>query len=242
MKYLFIIFGLVATTLIISFFLRPDKVSIPEGEIAVTINGHNISNETLATDKHNYGYHETRNDLYDSVITREILIQEAQRQEIDKEENFRKALKQFYENSLVKILIDRKNKEIAAPVSDEDVSRYVKLLGQNISFTRLDAIPLDQAEVQSASGLTNTAVFDDLAEPLRLLLASLEPGEFGIRFDTGSEKYAIRLDNITSSHVPSNIDPDRQQIKEMISEFKREQILTQWLTSLKAKAKIQIHN
>lgn len=242
MKYLLIVFTLIATTLVISLMLFPSDEPVQDDKIAVTVNGHNISDFTLAAEGKNYGYHDSKSDLYESVITREILIQEAQRLEIDKEVNFRKSLKKFYENSLVKILLERKNKEITVSVSEKEIDTYLGFLGKTVSFTRLDTIPTDLAQSQAASGIKNTALFDDLAEPLRLLLSTLKPGGYGVRFDTGSEKYAIRLDSVDTSMQPHKPAKDREKIQEILMDYKREQMLNRWLTDLKAKAQIQIHH
>lgn len=241
MKYLFILFALIATSLVMSILFFPNGNKLAEDKIAVTVNGHDISSVTLANERHNYGYHGTKPELYESVITREILIQEAQRQEIDKEESFRKTLKKFYENSLVKILLERKNKDIAVSVTDKEIDTYISFLGKSVSFTRLETIPSNPPKQLTASGIKNSALFDDLAEPLRLLLSTLKPGEYGIRFDTGNEKYAIRLDSVSPTGQPPEMKPDREMIKEILMEYKREQMLNQWLRDLKAKAEIKIY-
>ena len=240
MKYLIIVFGLIVTTLVMSIMLLPKDKEMQHEEIAVTINGRNISNATLADEGSGYGFHGSRLELFESIITRELLIQEAQRLEIDKEESFRKALKRFYENSLVKILLERKNKDTSVSVSEQEIDTYISFLGRNVSFTRLHEIPVDPALATAAQGIENTALFDDLAEPLRLLLATLKPGEYAVRFDTGNEKYAIRLDSI-SQRVQKAAAQDRNQLEENLKDYKREQLLRQWLTDLKSHATITIH-
>ena len=242
MKYLIIIFTLIAGTIVLSFLLFPGNNPVPEGDIALSINGHDFSGKAITAESKKHGYHDTRSELYDSVITRELLIEEAQRQKIDKEENFRKALEDFYENSLVKILLERKNRELAVSVSGEEIDTYIEFLGKNVTFTRLESIPADPVSAQAAPGVKNTALFDDLAEPLRLLLASLKPGEFAVRFDTGSDKYALRLDSVTPAAQEIRVPPDRELVKQILEEYKREQLFIRWLADLKAKARIKIHN
>jgi hypothetical protein len=242
MKYLFIIFALVSGTIVISLFLFPDPEQMRDEEVAVSINGHNISEKTLSDAGKKYGYHDDSTQIYESVITRELLIQEAQRQNIDQEESFRKAIKDFYENSLVKILLERKNKEIAVSVSDQEVSDYLRFYGKNVTFTRLQSIPENPDNSQAVAGVKKTALFDDLAEPLKLLLASLEPGKSGVRFDTGSEKFAVRLDSVSPATQSPGDLPDRELVKEILTEYKREQMLIRWLADLKSQAKITIHN
>lgn len=243
MKYLLIIFAIIATAAIISLtFFRPEKPTTQE-DIALTVNGHNISNSSISQESNKFGYHGMeKQEIYDSVITREILINEAQRQKIDKEDDFRKALKIFYETSLIKILLERENSKIQVSVSDEEIENYLSYIGKTVSFTRLDSIPTPGTDTKKIAGNANTALFDDLAEPLRLLLSTLQPGSYGIRFDTGTEKYALRLDSVNSINSPTEGRFSKQHIRDMISDYKHEQFLNQWLTDLKAKAEVTIHN
>lgn len=243
MKYLFIILAIVSLATVLSLFsFLPGKFP-SKGPIAISINGHDIAREAIDSESKKSGYHsEKQTEIFDAVITRELLIQEAERQAINKEETFRQSLKQFYENSLIKILLDRKDKQLTATVTDGELDSYITLLGKIVTFTRLDAIPKSAAEAGDAKGLTNTALFSDLATPVKMLLASLQPGQYGVQFDTGTEKYAIRLDKVEPSPDPSTGNVDRQRLSATLTDFKREQQMNQWLADLKQNATITIHS
>ncbi len=242
MKYLFIILAIVSLATVLSLLsFLPGKT--PSKEIAISINGRDIAMEAIAKESSKRGYHaKEQTELYDTLITRELLIQEAEIQAIHKEESFRESLKEFYENSLIKILLDRKNEQLVTKVSEDEVGGYLALTGKIVTFTRLDAIPKTPEEAATAAGLTNTALFNDLATPIRMLLASLHPGQFAVHFDTGTDRYAIRLDDIQPSPVPSLPQIDRQRVSAMFEDYKREQQMSQWLADLKQKATITIHN
>lgn len=242
MKYLFIILAIVAASITLSrlLLISPEKM-VPD-DIAITINGHNIAEKTVVREETRFGYHaDEQSERYDSIITKELLLQEAKKQAIDKEESFREALKVYYENSLIKILLERKNGQITVTVSAADIDNYISFLGTVVSFTRLDIIPSSEIEAKSAKGKTHSALFDDLAAPVKLLLSSLKPNQFGIKFDTGNEKYAVRLDSISSPSKSSPPNIDRRKITEMIEDYKREQKINSWLTELKQDANITIH-
>jgi len=243
MKYLYIIASIVALASILFLFsLLPEKET-PPNDIALTVNGHDIGNSTVQQENTRYGYHtEDLSDVYDTVITRELLIQEAQKQQIDKEPSFRKALKDYYETSLIKILFERKNKELVIDIKDAEIKNYLSYLGKTITFTRLDSIPETAISASSAKGLTTTALFDDLADPIKMLLSSLSPGQFGIRFDTGNEKFALRLDKVEGTTKSTPIKADKNKIIESLSDFQREQQINNWLAELRQKATITIHN
>ncbi len=242
MKYLYIIASIVAlASILFLFFLLPEK-KLPPNEIALSVNGHDIANSTVQEEGKRYGYHtEEQSDLYDTIITKELLIQEAQKQQIDKEPGFRKALKDYYETSLIKILFERKNKELVINVTEAEIKKYITYLGKTIIFTRLDSIPETAASASTAKGLTTTSLFDDLADPIKMLLSSLSPGQFGIRFDTGSEKFALRLDRVEETNKSTPTKADKNKITASLSEFKREQQINNWLAKLRQEAIITIH-
>ncbi|KJR97833.1 MAG: hypothetical protein VR65_22715 [Desulfobulbaceae bacterium BRH_c16a] len=243
MKYLYIILVIVILATVFSLFGFLPGESPSKDEIAISINGHNIARNAVTLESKKSGYHSNDpSDVYDTLITRQLLIEEAERQSINKEESFRKSLQEFYESSLIKILLDRKNSQLETTVTDSEIDSYIALYGTVVTFTRLDAIPASQTEASAAKGLTNTVLFSDLATPVRMLLSALSPGQYGVRFDTGTDKYAIRLDSVQPSPDPASHKVDRQHTFEMLTEYKREQQMNQWLADLKQKATITIHS
>lgn len=243
MKYLTIIFLVICSVTVLTiYWLQPDP-GIPLDEVALSVNGRKIAEKTILALEQKSGYHQKeRTDVYDTVITRELLIQQAQEQKIDQEESFRTALKEYYENSLIKILLERRNSELTVQVSEADIERYLKLRGTTVTFTRLDSIPTSTNSVKGISGESMTSAFDDLAEPLRLLISTLSPGEFGIRFDTGNERYAIRLDQAKASESGNEPFPPRDHVRDMLENFLREQAMNKWIADLNASAEITIYN
>ncbi len=242
MKYLIIIISLVALITFGSILSLLPKSKLPENKIALTINGHDIAKTVIERNHKRFGYHSNnKSDIYDAVITRELLIQEAQKQAIDKEDGFRRSLKDYYETSLITTLLERKNRELVVNVSQAEVDNFISYIGKTVTFTRLDTIPETQATASLAKGTSNTALFDDLAHPVKMLLSSLSPGQFGVKFDTGSEQYAIRLDKVQDLHTTIRHEPDRAKLIADLTTFKREQQINQWLAELKKNATIIIH-
>lgn len=243
MKYLYIILAIIglATVITVASLLPEKRTALKD--IALSINGHDISRESVASEGKKHGYHSDQQpELFDTLITRELLIQEAERQEINKEESFRQSLKNYYESSLVKTLLDRQNSRLQVEVSEADIDTYLAFLGKQVTFTRLEKIPASAAEAATAQGITNTAQFSDLATPVRFLLASLQPGQHGVKFDTGNEKYALRLDGVVPSPNQAGKTVDRQRVREMLEEYQKEQQMNRWLAELREKATITIHD
>ncbi len=211
--------------------------------VAVTVNGHDLAKATVTAAGAKAGYHsEDYAELLDSAITRELLIQEAQRQEIDKEEKFRVSLKGFYEESLIKTLMDRQYDMPKAAVDDVEIDHYLALFGKMVTFTRLLVTTSRPKVPASEQGPQNEVLFDDLAEPLKICLSCLNPGEYATKFDTGNEQYIIRLDKVTPAVDMPTAKPDRDQVRKMLENHKRQQQIGNWLKELRNKASITIHN
>lgn len=85
-------------------------------------------------------------------------------------------------------------------------------------------------------------LFDDLAEPLKYLLCGLNPGEYVIKFDTGNEQYAIIFDKVTPVVNMTTKKPERDHVRKMLEECKRQQQVSDWLNELRKSASITIHN
>jgi peptidyl-prolyl cis-trans isomerase C len=83
-------------------------------EVVITINDHEITlsefnNLFEATGLE--GTLENRKQFANNLITRKLLLQEAQRQGLDKEEDFLKTIENFWSQSLLQTVIARKVKE-----------------------------------------------------------------------------------------------------------------------------------
>jgi hypothetical protein len=243
MKYLLTILGIICVaSLLTLYFVWPDK-PMQDSKVAVTVNGHDLAKTTVAAEGTRGGYHnEDYAELLDSVIMRELLIQAAQLSKIDKEESFRESLKTFYEQSLIKILMDRQYEAAQVTVDEAEVDAYLSFFGKRVTFTRLPVTPNPPHAPIPEKGTQNEVLFDDLAEPMKLLLSNLKTGEFDIRFDTGSERYAVRLDKVVPVLDVISALPDRESVKQMLTDQKRQQCINDWLDELRSKASITIHN
>lgn len=241
MRYLIRLFLIVfIISALSSLFLTPKSPNNREEDIALSVNGRQFLKERIDNEQSKYGYHNNElSSIYNSLITEEVLIQEAQRLGIDKEEEFRLALKNYYEQSLVKILLDRKTREIQnqVAVSDADIDNYQEKIGSTITFTRFDKSGSKQEEKS-----TSTVPFDDLAESLKILISTLRPGEQGDGFDTGSDSFIIRLDNVAPAQKGGTQDYSRKEIEEILHEAVIQQKMNRWLSELIGKADITIHN
>lgn len=243
MKYIITIIVIIcAAASVTIYFIWPEKAP-DTTNVAVTVNGHNLAKNSVETAGKTNGYHsEEYADLLDSAITRELLIQEAQRQDLDKEESFRMSLKTFYEESLIKTLIDRQYSAPTTIITGAEVDTYLSYFGKTVTFSRLPVVDHKLHVSAEVTVPQNEVLFDDLAEPMKILLSCLKPGEYAVKFDTGNEEYAIRLEKVGGASETITTLPAREHVKVMLEEYKQQQQIDNWLYELRNKASITIHN
>lgn len=63
---------------------------------------------------------ESRMDFLDSLIFRQLILQDAQKKGLDRDKEFLKMIQRFWEQSLLKLALDKKSKEIISSVSVKD--------------------------------------------------------------------------------------------------------------------------
>ncbi len=74
---------------------------------------------------------ESRKEFLNTLINRKLILQEAQKKGLDKDKAFLKMIEKFWEQSLLKLALDKKSKEIAgsAIVSDKKIEEaYQRML------------------------------------------------------------------------------------------------------------------
>ncbi|MBU0943564.1 MAG: hypothetical protein KJ804_10900 [Proteobacteria bacterium] len=239
MKYLLTIFFLVALSSAATLYYLWPAGPPPSEDVALSVNGHSMSQKQIDEQSREQGYHgETPEDQIDSLVTRQLLIQEAQRLGIDQEEGFRKALKIYYEQSLIKVLTDRKMATLTIDVSEEDIDRYLSCSGKIYTFTQT---PRERGKVVKTQGRTKTVLFDDLSESMRFLLSSLQPGESVSQFDTGTEVSTIYLDKVEKAEDGKMVAYDRIRVRELIGNYQRSREIDRWILSLRKNASIVIY-
>jgi parvulin-like peptidyl-prolyl isomerase len=241
MRYIYyIIFILLGLSAIIGYELRSKNDSFKEA--ALIING-----RVITTDEFNKLYSsrpshvKEKSDFINSLITKELLIQESQKEGIDKEESFRRSIQNFYEQSLIKLLIDRKFASLNITVSDEEINRYIAFLNKKLHLTMFSFDSLEEATRGNyGDGESKTIYFEGLCEDIRYCIISLKEGEMTKPIKIGEKYVVVRLDKVEISplHKPSTIDKDR--IKRMLTECKKEKMINDWITDLREKASIKI--
>ena len=108
----------------------------PKGkDVLAKINNYEITSEEFETAFKNSSLGlrntpESRREYLDNLINQKLILQEAQKKNMDKEQSFLKAVERFWEQTLLKIALDDKTAQISGSVqvSDDEVKlAYEKL-------------------------------------------------------------------------------------------------------------------
>lgn len=118
-----------------------------ENRIIARINKYKMTADDLRYEFRNAPYDQTallkteagRKQYVENLIEKEILLQEAQRQGIDREKDFMKSIENYWEQALLKMLLERKSIEISGMVHvyDNEVENYYKDSGEDMPFSKV---------------------------------------------------------------------------------------------------------
>jgi hypothetical protein len=240
MKYLLIILAVVVCSSVVTLYNLWPSDPLSSQDVALRVNGHQFTYDNIEDQRVRKGYHTTsREGDIDSLVTKQLLIQEAQRLGIDRNNDFRKALKDYYEQSLIKVLTDRKLASIEAGVTEEDIDRYLASSGKIFIFTR---IQMEKGIAEEHQSQQHSVLFDDLSESLRLILTTLQPGEQVGQFETGTELSLIRLDKVALAKGVTPVAYDRKKVREQLENYQRSLEIGRWIDGLRKKASIVVHD
>ncbi len=255
MKYIYYILIVIALVSAIFFYNTAPK-SPPAEKAAVIINDRIISEKEL-NDFYIHGRSisekelsdiyasnpqrpDDRNTLINMLITKELLIQEAQKEGINKEESFRKSIQNFYEQSLIKILMDRKCACLQPNISDDEVRKYDAIADKKLLITIFNAdSPADAKKGIFTGQDKRTVSFCDLSTNLQYALIYLKEGENSEPQKMDNGYIVIRLDKIEGA-IAAPSKSTAGDIKKMLAEWKREKLTNDWLDDLREKATVKI--
>ena len=101
-----------------------------EGKAAIVVNNYTMTqaefNELFKESGMFDNTPEARKSFLDNMITRKLILQEAQKEGLDKDKDFLQSVEHFWEQSLLKVMIDKKISEIAPSitVSEQEIVDY----------------------------------------------------------------------------------------------------------------------
>ena len=128
----------ILSVLLIFQILSCSKKQPEESEVLARINNFNLTlhefqyklADELEMERDFKLTKKAKEDFLEDMIRKELLIQEAKRLNLDKEENFIRAIEKYWESTLIKDLIQKKGDEISRriTVSQEEIDQHYNLL------------------------------------------------------------------------------------------------------------------
>lgn len=192
------------------------------------------------------------------LIQRELLVQEAQRLGLDREPDFMRTIERFWKEALIKLLIERKAKEISATthVYEPEIEASYKRMAQEVRARILSvtdesaARRLAQAtDVETELASLGSALRDDsgwqwypsgLLEPeLDDLLLNTPPGHLSAPIQHWGRWIVVAV----AERRARTIEPLatlRDEIQRTLQRQKETAAMEQWIAGLRANARIMI--
>jgi hypothetical protein len=113
-KYFLLIITLFLVGLACARQPSPEKIAVRIGDYTLTAGEFD---ELFSDLKGADDTPESRELFLKNLITRKILLQEAQRMGLDKQKDFLRSIENFWEQSLLKLIIDKKTKDISSSIT-----------------------------------------------------------------------------------------------------------------------------
>jgi len=240
MKYLLtacVILAALLAGLLIAPLLTPRTRSV---EGALIVNQRIYTPVELNIRMKDTAYHfENKNAMLTDLVYRELLLQEARNEKIDREEAFRASMRDFFEQSMIKTLLDRQYKSEEHEPNPTEISACIPLLSHKFTLKRID-YP-DQAAAKDQEGGREQTVensYLDLPEDSRAALLDLKGGELSPLLQNNGHWFRLQLlevGKLDASKIPSDIEREvlcRQELKR--------QSIQSWVENLYRKSDITL--
>ena len=225
-----------------AWFIFSDNKNGSSEPIALIINDKKISlNEYLHPGSGRINHTTDDKEYLESLIIRELLIQEAKHQGIDKEENFRLSLQRFYEQSLIKILMDRQYDQLDVKIDNKEIVKYNKWLSSTVDFTMFtytahEDIKNNKPKTQE----TKSSNYEELSEFAQQQLFGLKPGQRSAPIHFLDEYLVFQLQSVKFPSSLPEINNQKDLLRHKLATLREEQLMGTWLNQLREKADISI--
>lgn len=241
MKYIYYILLII---LLISLLVGL-KIFIPNAadqDIALVINDQRISRNIFEKEfADRPQYLKDKREFIDSLISKSLLIQEARRLGIDREATFQASIQNFYEQSLLRSLLDQKTKAMEITIPDSEIDRYLSLAKATIHFTTLEYDTRKEA-LGGGDGRArqNSIPFMALAENMKIQFIGLQEGGRSGPVKTENGYAVYRLDRVETDPELADLPLSREQLRRQLHDFRMSAAIDDWVEGLREKADIKI--
>lgn len=207
---------------------------------ALVINGRTISSEEFERlCSENRIRPAERERFAGELIAGQLMIQEAERQGINREEPFRKSIQNYYEQSLIKLLIDRKAASLKVEVREEEIDRYLSLQGRRLDVTVCSFDTREKA-VTCVDGERRSVVLDDLSPEIQSRIISVGSGQSARPVLSEGKYVVVRLDAVGAAGAGRRAALEREDIRGLLVEAGKGMMIDDWMAEIRAKAAVAV--
>ena len=241
MKYLFYILAITFASCLIGILIVPAIDQTSNDEVAsLVINQRAFSAAEIENRKQHSPYHSTGDEAFlDDLIAKELLIQEAQRLEINQEESFRLAIKKHYEQALIKELLDRKYQALNSSPDQQALARTKTNLLSHFELAILTYPDLLAVQNNLPSSKQEIASdYLDLTEDVRDLLGPLSPGNLSAAVAADDHYIRVQLISKTPFVDQAADQYPAESVNQLCAQELQRQAMTNWLNQLRQSAHI----
>jgi len=190
--------------------------------------------------------------LLDSMVERKLLIQEAVSMGLSENERFLSTIKAYWEQTLIRELIDSKTVEWADKtfVTDDEVRRHYRLMSTRVTVRSVNTSTAAEAEsarltmVEGATMRAEQTIGPFSAadiSPANPLYAALDMEEGEARVLKGENGFTTILVAKKESVGTAPFEEVEARIKARLLEQKKQKALDDWLADLKGSSEIKVN-
>jgi len=192
--------------------------------------------ERLQTTSYHY---DSDSEQLTTLIYRELLLQEAKHLKIDTESSFLHSMRDFYEQSMIKTLLDRQYSLKTHQPNASQVAACQPLLTRVFNLKEIE-YPDHAAALANTSGHTESynLPYLELPEDIRSSLYNLKGSELSAPVHAGSIWVRLQLIDITP--IPEKTIPSPLEQEELCRDELKRQSIQSWVEGLYYKSKIEV--
>jgi peptidyl-prolyl cis-trans isomerase C len=265
MRYFFLLIFVIILVSAVSGCQRKPEVPVVAqiNERAITLDEFKSElDRSLAIDPEFKGSLEDREDLVEELVTRELLIQEAMKKDLDSEPDFRFQIKNYFEQTLIEELMRAKLEDFATDISGEEIKERYGLMGK---VYRMDVAQVEVPGIPGTCIRTDNALWQKIAgaecrhchglvidKDMEIMLEyfprdfsdtvfDLAPGEVSKPVLLQGKFCYVKLREVEDISLPPLSDV-RGQISDSLLREKQAERMEKWMRGLREKAEININN
>lgn len=238
MKYIYGIIGIILFLSCVMWGVSSIDSGEAPGENALVINERSISFAELQQMWQQKPYHyRDQKEFLDDLVLREILIQEAIVAGIADEEQFKRLIQDFFEQSLVKTLLDRKQLEQHIELSTEILTRFrnARQLRYQLNIFRYPTYAAAQAK-ENPQTRVMTEDFVAMPESIQAQILNLQPDELSVPFADGSDYVRLQITAVESAQQLQITDDSEEELQQQLRYLLQQQRLEEWIQQLRQQA------